>query len=113
MIILRSGPTGASIILKSPRFAAEPGALDEHGLVSLGRVVIVIMRGATLGSALHSGVGLARSASFHSYCKLTRYRINKVSSSTGSARNQMKRMWLFAQYGIINLGPDDVPGVRA
>ena len=45
--------------------------------------------------------------------KLTCYRINKVASSTGSARNQMKRMWLFARYGIIGLRLDDVPSVRA
>ena len=48
-----------------------------------------------------------------SHCKLTRYRINKVTSSAGGARNQMKRMWLFARYGIIGLRLDDVPGVRA
>ena len=39
----------------------------------------------------------------YSYYKLTRYKINKVSSSAGSARNQMKRVWLFAQCGVIGL----------
>jgi hypothetical protein len=42
-----------------------------------------------------------------------RCRIDKVTSSAGSARNQMKRVWLFARYGIIGLALDDVPGVRA
>ena len=36
-----------------------------------------------------------------------------MSSSTGSARNQMKGMCLFARYGVIGLRLDDVPGVRA
>jgi hypothetical protein len=40
-------------------------------------------------------------------------RINKVTSSAGRAGNQMKRVGLFARYGIIGLRPDDVPGVRA
>jgi hypothetical protein len=60
-----------------------------------------------------AAVDLPRSAFLYSYCKLTRYRINKVSSSTGSTRNQMKCVWLFARYGIIGLRLDDVPGVRA
>ena len=68
---------------------------------------------APLSGPFFSGAGLARSAALYSYCKLTRYRINKVSSSTGSARNQVKRVWLFARYGIIGLAVDDVPNVRA
>jgi len=40
-------------------------------------------------------------------------RIDRVTSSAASARNQMKRVGLFARYGIIGLALDDVPGVRA
>ena len=47
------------------------------------------------------------------YRKLGRYRINNVTSSAGSARHQMKRVGIFARYGIIGLRLDDVPSVRA
>ena len=61
----------------------------------------------------HTQDALRAIARLSSYRKLSRYRINKVTSSAGSARNQMKRVWLFARYGIIGLAVDDVPGVRA
>ena len=64
-------------------------------------------------AALACGVVLAFPSVVSSLCKLNRYRIYKVTSSAGSARNQMIRAWLFARYGIIGLALDDVPGVRA
>jgi 7,8-dihydropterin-6-yl-methyl-4-(beta-D-ribofuranosyl)aminobenzene 5'-phosphate synthase len=55
----------------------------------------------------------ATRGSLSSHCKLSRYRINKVTSSAGNARDQMIRAWLFARYGMIGLAVNDVPGVRA
>jgi len=119
-------------------FACPGWALDRRALVTAGNNLISSWRRAAscvaflcplsgyankearghrgsspLSGPFFSGVGLARSALLYSYCELTRYRINKVTSSAGSARNQMKRVGLFARYGIIGLAVDDVPGVRA
>ena len=83
------------------------------GSLEVGRGRAEILGFSRQKNPFFRGVGLARSALLYSYRKLSRCRINKVTSSAGSARNRMKRVGLFARYCILGSRLDDVAGVRA